>query len=72
MNPETLRYRVRMLLEELMESSGLHAAEVARRAEVRRETMHGWLHGANLTLDTLEKIADALGYEVTIGYRHRS
>lgn len=67
----TLRSSAHALLVEMMKASDVHASELARRVGVRRETMHGWLHGSNLTLDTLEKIADALGYEVTVGYRHR-
>lgn len=60
------RDQAREIIVALMDHTGIHQAELARRLHRNRMTVNTWVRGANLTLDTLEKIVGELGFDVVL------
>ena len=63
---ETVRTRVFLDLITLLSTEDLKT--VANEAEVTYQTLHNWLYGATLNphINTLFKVANALGYEIAL------
>ncbi len=57
--------KVRLRVTELRKRRGWSQGELAKRAGVRRATIHALERGASPRLDTLEKLAKAFGVKVT-------
>jgi len=51
-------------IEDVLEQKGISMAELARRADVSRSSMHNTIKKGNPNFDTLQTIASALGVPV--------
>lgn len=64
---------IRMLLREVRKASGMTQHQLAERSGVPQSTISEAERGAaNLTLATLEKLADALGVNVSTLFVHEA
>ena len=53
-----------MRIKEAIKESGSSVGELAQKLGVSRQTMSRQINGANITVDTVQKIADAIGLPV--------
>ena len=61
------KMKLRLKIRELAEAQGLDRAKLARRADVTYQTVHNvWNNPyADVSITTLEKLAQALNYDVS-------
>lgn len=55
---------MKLKVEEVLNRKGISIAELARRVNVSRSSMHNTIKNGNPNLETLGKIADALDVDV--------
>ena len=53
-----------MRIKQAIKESGSSVGELAQKMGVSRQTMSRQINGANITVETVQKIADALGLPV--------
>ena len=53
-----------MRIKQAIKESGSSVGELAQKLGVSRQTISRQINGANITVETVQKIADALGFPV--------
>lgn len=53
-----------MRIKQAIKESGISVGELAQKMGVARQTISRQINGANITVETVQKIADALGLPV--------
>ena len=54
-----------MRIKQAIKESGSSVGELAQKMGVSRQTISRQINGANITVETVQKIADAIGCDVT-------